>query len=316
MLCLFQLPCSASTPIYSYKWHILFRCKWVPFLRTSTFHAPRNLCSTPQYPMKLKMIDSSGTKSAKGKKSLQPTFTVQGDTLQVYWHQYVVVITSICSFAALFVRNIQATIISISNHEYESFLVSFAFASQVIAIHAAYLFMGYLVADFASGLYHWFLDNYGNENTPIIGKQCVAFQGHHQHPWTITWRPFCNLVGTSCLLSIPFLMVLLTIPLPSSLQTFLTSFGFFVVFAQQTHQWAHLSKPPRWIEMLQQKNILLSTKQHGQHHKPPFNKKYCIVSGICNDFLDNIQFYDKLERWVYILWRWIPRHRMEADKAE
>jgi hypothetical protein len=43
-----------------------------------------------------------------------------------------------------------------------------------------------------SGIYHWGVDNYGDGSTPVVGSQIAAFQGHHQKPWTITEREFCN----------------------------------------------------------------------------------------------------------------------------
>lgn len=48
------------------------------------------------------------------------------------------------------------------------------------------------VADFLTGVYHWSVDNYGDGSTPVVGSQIAAFQGHHQKPWTITEREFCN----------------------------------------------------------------------------------------------------------------------------
>jgi ubiquitin-conjugating enzyme E2 variant len=47
-------------------------------------------------------------------------------------------------------------------------------------------------ADFLTGVYHWGVDNYGSGKTPVVGSQIAAFQGHHQKPWTITEREFCN----------------------------------------------------------------------------------------------------------------------------
>ena len=46
--------------------------------------------------------------------------------------------------------------------------------------------------DFLTGVYHWSVDNYGSGQTPLVGSQIAAFQGHHQRPWTITEREFCN----------------------------------------------------------------------------------------------------------------------------
>jgi ubiquitin-conjugating enzyme E2 variant len=50
----------------------------------------------------------------------------------------------------------------------------------------------YVLSDLGTAVYHWAVDNYGDGNTPLVGKQIAAFQGHHQRPWTITQREFCN----------------------------------------------------------------------------------------------------------------------------
>ena len=49
-----------------------------------------------------------------------------------------------------------------------------------------------LFADFGTGVYHWSVDNYGSGETPLVGSQIAAFQGHHQRPWTITERQVAN----------------------------------------------------------------------------------------------------------------------------
>ena len=55
-----------------------------------------------------------------------------------------------------------------------------------------HLLSGWCTADFLTGVYHWSVDNYGSGQTPVVGSQIAAFQGHHQEPWTITQREFCN----------------------------------------------------------------------------------------------------------------------------
>ncbi|CAF2072183.1 unnamed protein product, partial [Brassica napus] len=52
--------------------------------------------------------------------------------------------------------------------------------------------VGYVLTDLGSGVYHWAIDNYGDESTPQVGAQIEAFQGHHKWPWTITKRQFAN----------------------------------------------------------------------------------------------------------------------------
>lgn len=59
-------------------------------------------------------------------------------------------------------------------------------------VAASAVFVAYVLADLGTGIYHWGVDNYGDGSTPVFGRQIAAFQGHHQRPWTITQREFCN----------------------------------------------------------------------------------------------------------------------------
>lgn len=61
-------------------------------------------------------------------------------------------------------------------------------AATVAAAAAA----AYVLSDLGTGVFHWAVDNYGTGATPVFGSQIAAFQGHHQRPWTITEREFCN----------------------------------------------------------------------------------------------------------------------------
>ena len=68
---------------------------------------------------------------------------------------------------------------------------------DAVAAGAA-LLSAYLLADLGTAVYHWLVDNYGSAATPVFGGQIAAFQGHHQRPWTITERQFCNNMHKVC----------------------------------------------------------------------------------------------------------------------
>jgi len=92
---------------------------------------------------------------------------------------------------------------------------------------ASAVLAAYVLSDLGTGVYHWGVDNYGDGKTPVFGRQIAAFQGHHQRPWTITQREFCNNVhqvfkpavtpGLAILAVSPFLPVWAGFFLPSFL---------------------------------------------------------------------------------------------------
>eukprot|EP00884_Botryococcus_braunii_P016703 jgi/Botrbrau1/3716/Bobra.0363s0003.1 len=161
--------------------------------------------------------------------------------------------------------------------------------------------------DLLSGVYHWGVDNYGDDSTPILGSQIAAFQGHHQRPWTITEREFCNNVhkvfkpagvfAAGCCLVSGFM--------PGWLEVLLGSGTFLTAMSQQFHAWSHMrgSQLSQTVIFLQEAGILVSRKAHGAHHKAPFEGNYCIVSGFWNPILDQggseKGFFRQLERLLH-----------------
>lgn len=158
-----------------------------------------------------------------------------------------------------------------------------------------------IIGDFATGVFHWSVDNYGSIKTPIFGPVCVAFQGHHDTPWTITFRSFANNVYKICYATIGFLSFLMIVNPGPLTRIFFTLFINWWMLSQEFHKMAHMKvTPPRW-KFLQDKKIILSKKEHGLHHTSPFEGHYCILTGICNPILDSTNFFRHLERLVYKL---------------
>ena len=52
------------------------------------------------------------------------------------------------------------------------------------------------------------------------------------------------------------------------------------------------------ISQLQKSGLLLAPKSHQKHHEFPFNQSYCIFTGWCNPILDQINFWEILDRVV------------------
>ncbi|GAU20502.1 hypothetical protein TSUD_130600 [Trifolium subterraneum] len=148
--------------------------------------------------------------------------------------------------------------------------------------------VGYVLADLGSEIYHWAIDNYGDGSTPLVGSQIEAAQGHHKWPWTITKRQFAN---NSYALARGVAFVVLPIDLvfhDPIVQSFVTVCAGCIMFSQQFHAWGHGTKSrlPPLVVALQEGGVLLSPYRHSAHHQPPYNNGYCIVSGVWNEVLD------------------------------
>ena len=239
-------------------------------------------------------LESSGLQRPKGKVA---QVVVEGDSLETQLYQQVMVYATLTA---------QAVFAAASLHDMYA-LSSFPLVVTTMQT-LALLSLSYLLADFGSGVLHWSVDNYGNGRTPVFGSIISAFQGHHAAPWTITQREFANNVYKLC---IPFGVLPLSIIYylssyqnnTPSIALFFTSFCFFELMSQEFHKWSHQlsSETLPWIRQLQKWGLVIGPKPHAQHHMEPFEGNYCIISGLCNPWLDESGFFRKLEVLIY---RW------------
>ncbi|KAL2472990.1 Fatty acid desaturase 4 [Forsythia ovata] len=177
-------------------------------------------------------------------------------------------------------------------------------------------FIGYVLADLGSGIYHWGIDNYGDSETPFFGKQIEAFQGHHKWPWTITRRQFANNLH-----ALARAVTFTVLPLDLICNDNAVLHGFVgvclgcIMFSQQFHAWAHCtkSKLPAAVVALQDAGILVSRSQHAAHHRSPYNNNYCIVSGVWNEILDNSKFFEAMEMILFFKLGVRPRSWTEPN---
>src|SRR5262245_44661493 len=70
------------------------------------------------------------------------------------------------------------------------------------------IFLGAIVSDAFSGVFHWFFDTFFEESTPVVGLFLVApFREHHRDPLALTHHGFFELIGNSCLGLLPIMFV-------------------------------------------------------------------------------------------------------------
>ena len=176
---------------------------------------------------------------------------------------------------------------------------------------------GWLLADLGTGFYHWGVDNYGGPDTPLVGNQIAAFQGHHTRPWIILHREFSNNTYQICKPALPLLLAYAAasegLGLSGEADVLTASFTAFVVLSQTLHGWSHGSKAalPPWVLAMQDLGVFISRQAHAEHHTAPFEGNYCIVSGVWNPLLDGklgkTSVFRKMEGAIFKRWGVVPR---------
>lgn len=165
--------------------------------------------------------------------------------------------------------------------------------------------LAYLAADLASGFVHFLADNFGSEETPILGPNFIEpFRDHHVDPKGITRNDFVDNNGNNCLVSLsPMLLVWLLVPIATTAWGYL--FGAFflkvclaVFLTNQFHKWAHMDTPPGWVARLQGWGLVLSKEHRDVHHESPYDTYYCITVGVWNPLLDRLRFFERAERLI------------------
>jgi ubiquitin-conjugating enzyme E2 variant len=155
---------------------------------------------------------------------------------------------------------------------------------------AIHLLTAWLAADFASGLFHWIEDRYGDPQWPVLGPHVVAPNIlHHEDPmaftrgnyWTRNWTaivPAAALAAAAAACGLWWWAAVAAVLSQSN----------------EIHSWAHqrCSRPIRGLQLL---GILQSPEQHAAHHRQPFDRNYCVMTDLLNPVLTAVGFWPGVE---------------------
>ncbi|MCA9793952.1 MAG: hypothetical protein KC910_19220 [Candidatus Eremiobacteraeota bacterium] len=170
-------------------------------------------------------------------------------------------------------------------------------ATGALALGAAVA--GYVSADLSSGIFHHFIDNYPNEDTPVIGKMAYEFQTHHHNIHSLEKVSYIsNLYEVGRVMWAPLLATAVLNPGPAA-SAFTLAFLEGGYLAQGSHRWAHMDNPPAIAKVLQKVGLAQSKPNHQAHHKMPWDDYYCIVNGMWNKPLGKVDFFRKWEKAIY-----------------
>jgi len=169
------------------------------------------------------------------------------------------------------------------------------------------LLAAWLLADFLSGIVHWWEDRYGDPAWPVVGRLVIspnilhhsdqlAFvqEGYWGRNWT-TLVPASAAAIAAWFAGSPFLS------------------ATFAIASQgnEIHSWAHqkCSRPIRGLQLL---GVLCSPEYHAAHHRQPFDRNYCTISDWVNPVLSAVGFWWTLESAIRLCSGMSPRVEREV----
>lgn len=154
-------------------------------------------------------------------------------------------------------------------------------------------FLGWLLADLASGVVHYVADNFGSADTPILGRMVIApFREHHAAPLDLLKHDFLERNANNALIALPLLGWIPFADLNSSWTLFLAcaslQMALWAAVTNEIHAAAHSARMPAWVRQLQRCGLILSPDHHRAHHSVDALSRentqfhYCITSGACD----------------------------------
>lgn len=170
-----------------------------------------------------------------------------------------------------------------------------------------------VIADFLTGLVHWWEDTYSVPSWPVLGK-LVAIPNieHHKLPKLMgqrgNWWTRCRLsfIFTGIFM-IPF-VICNAVSWQLCLVALLTALG------NQVHAWHHgANHDNKIIRFFQKKKIIQTPNHHGIHHREPFDNHYCILTNFLNPVLDKLMFWRGLE--IFFNFFGIKVKRMSQERS-
>lgn len=166
-------------------------------------------------------------------------------------------------------------------------------------------FLSWLVADFITGVFHWYEDQILRPgNNPLINSIIADNELHHRRPVEmLKCTPWEN-IRLSCLIAWPSALGAYYLNAP----TFIWLGIFLAGFGNLVHRWTHepKSRLSPYILLLQWLGFFSSFDHHHAHHsdgrrlisRERSTIRYCAMSCYLNPILDRIKFWSFLN-WLF-----------------
>jgi hypothetical protein len=156
-----------------------------------------------------------------------------------------------------------------------------------------------LLADFVSGMVHWLEDAYvrfkPQRKLALLNTIALENDLHHRRPREFLKRSWWSSSWDLVLLGA---IVLAAAHALGCLNGPVVVFVLLAVNANQFHKWTHRNprENPLLVTLLQRAHLLQTPRHHGRHHSGEKNTHYCVVTNFLNPLLEEVSFWQRLER--------------------
>lgn len=155
----------------------------------------------------------------------------------------------------------------------------------------------YLLLDLLTGVVHWWMDRYGREDMPIVGRAIIEINTwHHANPRKMITRSYWYLCKSGWAGVTVMLLAVYLVQGTVAWQWWFI--GLLGANANIVHQWTHKfpDEKPRLVHWLQQIKVLQRPQDHARHHTKPETRSYCTYTPWLNPILDYTRFWFAVER--------------------
>lgn len=146
--------------------------------------------------------------------------------------------------------------------------------------------LGLWLADFATGCFHWLVDNYCDPAWPIIGPHYIL--PSHLHHDEEMFEFELSSVGANLHIWTSVVIVGLTFWFLGLMNLTIMAACIFGFLTNVIHRWSHTRAKDNTaiVKLLQRWGFFQSTEHHTIHHSGESNTHYCLLTNHLNPLVE------------------------------
>ncbi len=170
-------------------------------------------------------------------------------------------------------------------------------------------------ADFASQLFHKWLDSYASEQNCIWGAGAREFRKHHEFPDNLNHVDPLSHITAFGPVMMPFFIGANFVDWSPEWGASVWLFLMAGLHATEFHRQAHLKEPNVLFRWLQTARVAISHEAHMKHHGRPFDGEFAILNGWSNAFARRLDLWRRLDLLFWKVTRTMPHNWVQDPSS-